>query len=283
MTQMPENADNVEKLRTSSDAIAASKLLEAFMNDDEAVRRQMIAEYTQRTQQLGANRDALKREEQKLYDQRVQLDIFSASEKQSIDSQITGLSERRASIETQISDIEEQISTIQSRAFKMEAVRWKMLSTDEDNNRALFITWDCVARMPYHQSGGSITWEACTLREWLNTVFYHNLPLPIRSRVLELENQNLDNSTYKTPGGNPTRDKVFLLSIDEAGGYFKSDSERVAEFEGAGDCWWLRSPGGLADIAAYVGIDGFVHAYGNLVDDEDYYGVRPAIWLSLEG
>ena len=157
--------------------------------------------------------------------------------------------------------------------------QWKVIALDESNNRALAVTKDVVAKMPYHEPGGDITWEGCTLRKWLNNDFYDGLPAHIKSRVVEVVNQNPDNGTI--PGGNPTRDKVFLLSIDEANRYFKSDSERIAKFEGAGYWWWLRSPGDGADYAASVSYDGDVNDYGFDVIGDDGVGVRPALWLSL--
>ena len=159
--------------------------------------------------------------------------------------------------------------------------QWKVIALDESNNRALAVTKDVVAKMPYHEPGGDITWESCTLRQWLNNDFYKGLPAEIQPRVVEVANKNPDNPAYGTPGGNDTKDRVFLLSIDEARRYFKSASERIAKFEGPGCWWWLRSPGDGADYAASVSYDGDVNDYGFDVIGDDGVGVRPALWLSL--
>ena len=42
--------------------------------------------------------------------------------------------------------------------------------------------------------------------------------------------------------------------------------------------WWLRSPGGDTDGAAYVYPDGSVDYYGGYVVSADS-GVRPALWV----
>jgi hypothetical protein len=111
------------------------------------------------------------------------------------------------------------------------------------------------------------------LRRWLNSDFYNNLPAYIRSRIVEVVNQN--------NAGSATQDKVFLLSVEEARAYFKSDSDRVAKYQGTGSWWWLRSRGSYgAHDAANVGNDGGVSGSGFIVGYDDY-GVRPALWLNL--
>ena len=132
--------------------------------------------------------------------------------------------------------------------------------------------------------------------------------------------ENHDNTLYNTPGGDDTKDKVFLLSqlemIESGYGFADSyDEEDVsrrcapsnyAKARGAGvwynkdyktidgllACnWWLRSPGRFASRAAYVGIIGSVGSDGYDVpgyyyDIEGYYSinlaVRPALVLSLK-
>jgi len=94
-----------------------------------------------------------------------------------------------------------------------QPIKWQVIFVDATNNRVLAITKDIISKMPYHQPGGDITWENCTLRSWLNNDFCNTLPAHIESRVAEVVNQNPDNGSV--PGGSPTRDRVFLLSIDE--------------------------------------------------------------------
>jgi tetratricopeptide (TPR) repeat protein len=160
-----------------------------------------------------------------------------------------------------------------------EDAGFKVLHLDEANRRALVITKDCIAKMPYHQPGGAITWEGCTLRRWLNNEYYHSLPQHIRARVIEVINQNPNNPNYGTAGGNATRDRVFLLRIDEAKRYFSGNSDRIAKYQGARMWWWLRSPGYCADYAANVHTGSLVDVIGNYVGNGG--GVRSALWLNL--
>lgn len=76
-------------------------------------------------------------------------------------------------------------------------------------------------------------------------------------------------------------DNIFLLSIDEANKYFKSDDERIANYNGEAAWWWLRSPGGNDNYAAGVGIGGDVYDGGRSVD-RVRYAIRPALWINLE-
>jgi tetratricopeptide (TPR) repeat protein len=157
---------------------------------------------------------------------------------------------------------------------------FKVLHLDEANHRALVITRDCVAQRPYHQSYIATTWEKCTLRSWLNNEFYNNLPSHIKSRVIEAFNQNPNNLSYGTAGGNATRDRVFLLSIDEANICFSGNSDRAVKCQGWGMYWWLRSPGYNVIYAACVNPDGHIALNGNYVSNGNY-GVRPALWLDI--
>jgi hypothetical protein len=157
---------------------------------------------------------------------------------------------------------------------------WQTLFADKANQRTLVITWDCIAKGPYHQPGGNITWADCSLRKWLNNDWYSGLSATIKSRIAEVTNQNPSSASHGTPGGIPTRDKVFLLSIDEANTYFAADQERVARYKGSDHWWWLRSPGRFAGCAANVGFRGEILAYGDFVDGSDR-GIRPALWLNL--
>lgn len=200
----------------------------------------------------------------------------------------------------------------------MDDIRLHGVHIDEENDRVLAIAQSCVALMPYHTPGGAVDWEHCTLRRWLNGSFYRALPLTVRSRVLEVENRNAANAKHGTHGGNPTVDRVFLLSIDEVERYFPtptrtdgeagiSELKRLHAFWRAGfqdrllGWWWLRSPGKDSRFAATVsstGEPGVCHeghdVYGQMESPKEEpgllgspfgkpfaCGVRPAMWLEL--
>ena len=171
-----------------------------------------------------------------------------------------------------------------------EPLRWRVLK--REGQKALLISEMNLDCQPYNKEWTSVTWETCTLRTWLNGPFVTSAFTPAeQGAILTTAVQNEDTPEYGTDGGNPTQDKVFLLSIAEAETLFRSDEDRVgkntayAKAQGAYDNdgagrWWLRSPGNNQSTAAYVSTDGSVDRNGfsvGLVRD----AVRPALWLDL--
>ena len=164
-------------------------------------------------------------------------------------------------------------------------IEWLVL--DVKGNEALLISRYALDCKQYH-SGGSITWEDCDLRKWLNSDFLKSAFSNEESeRILVSKLRNDNNPKCGTPGGNDTKDRIFCLSIAEAEQYFSSDEDRqcrptaYAIKHGAyvkNDCcfWWLRSPGGSPDCATGVDSDGALSLYGygvyNVCD-----AVRPAL------
>ena len=173
-----------------------------------------------------------------------------------------------------------------------EDVEWLVLEVKD--GKALVISKYALDCKPYNTSDTGVTWETCTLRKWLSNDFLGSAfsaeEKAMIPTVTVSADKNPDHSTYT---GNATQDQVFLLSITEVNKYFSSDSARQCKptdyavansawESGSGSCgWWLRSPGGHWDIAAYVNTDGDVREYGNAVYS-DNYAVRPALWISLE-
>jgi hypothetical protein len=155
---------------------------------------------------------------------------------------------------------------------------WRVL--ERKDGRLLVIREHIHSNRPYHQPGGDITWEHCTLRQWLNTEYLSRMPPFLASRIAEVKTQNPIDPKLGTEGYNVTNDKVFLLSVDEANRYFKDDNDRKAWYNGWDYWWWLRLPGTSADRAACVGSNGGIYADAAYFDYDDV-GVRPAFWLNL--
>ena len=171
-----------------------------------------------------------------------------------------------------------------------EPIVWRVLQ--REGTKALVISEKILDCQPYNKEWTSITWEKSTLRPWLNGTFSNAaFSAEEQKAILTTTLKNEDNPEYKTDGGNPTQDRVFLLSIAEAETLFRDDASRVAKntayakTQGAYDnsgagLWWLRSPGFYGNYAAIVLTGGSVYRYGSNVD----YGrraVRPALWLDL--
>jgi len=95
---------------------------------------------------------------------------------------------------------------------------WRVLKVD--GNSALIITDSVIEQRPYHEEFVHITWEHCDLRKYLNKPFYDTFDPADRARILETRLTDSDNPWYGTPWGNPTVDKIFVLSTQEVLQYF---------------------------------------------------------------
>ena len=183
---------------------------------------------------------------------------------------------------------------------------WRVL--DVQGDKALIITKDIIKNCKYHSEYKGTTWEACTLRNYLNGEFYNKFTSEQQKRIVETRITNNDNLWYGTAGGNDTTDKIFLLSIEEADKYFGNSGDyhnkrridiftgvesniaggfisnihnnsRIAAFENKNYTWWLRSPGIYDDNQAGVCANGAI----DVVGDKNFFdrGVRPALWLKI--
>ncbi len=180
-----------------------------------------------------------------------------------------------------------------------EQIPWFVIKID--GNKAFLLSEKILDEKAYHDDYvDSITWETCSLRKWLNNDFYNTaFSDSEKSRIVEVTNKNpgLSGSDYGFPyyveGGRDTRDKVFLLSIDEAeeyysifGGwraYYTASVQKMGGY-GAdvniGPVWWLRSPGSAKTCASMVAAEGIIKNCFEPVWVITI-GVRPAIWISL--
>lgn len=152
------------------------------------------------------------------------------------------------------------------------------LVVKKEGNRELLLTKESVGQKPYNDVFEDITWEQCTLRQWLNGEFYNETFSEEEKAMIEVTRViNEDNPEYGTQGGNDTDDKVFLLSHNEVWEYFGADAEDAQEKRAMGEWWWTRSVGYHNSRFIYVRPDGMSPDTG--YDVHIYGAVRPAIWV----
>ena len=173
----------------------------------------------------------------------------------------------------------------------LEEVSWIVLKVED--NKAFLLSRDCLDTQPYHDVfDGRSDWANCTLRQWLNEDFMNTaFDAAEQQLILETELVNKDNSSYGTPGGENTVDKVFLLSLDDAY-YYQGNPmmlSKVTTYAVARGCyaspiqngwWWLRSPGVYTRDASYVSATGAVSDYGYILHRVGW-AIRPAMWIDL--
>lgn len=160
---------------------------------------------------------------------------------------------------------------------------WRVLSTDFTT--ALICSEQSVGRGPYHYDKSPCTWYDCFLRRWLNTEFLQAcFTEEERRRIAVVSVSNHANSKYNVSGGSATRDKVFLLSEDEAELYFETDASRIL-YENNEDGsvkparYWLRTPGQSGNCVAFVNSTGALSLYGFV--NTGILSVRPAMRIRL--
>ncbi len=175
-----------------------------------------------------------------------------------------------------------------------EPIEWIVL--DVQDGRSLLISKYALDVQPYNTDDRpDLTWETCSLRKWMNENFLREaFSGEEQKSILEMAVSADRNPEYDTDPGKDTEDRVFLLSIPEAERYFTSDEARVciaSPYALGKDCyadprdgscdWWLRSPGFNTALAAFVDSYGVVRYSGDAVASAPF-GVRPALWISLQ-
>lgn len=169
---------------------------------------------------------------------------------------------------------------------------WKVLAVED--GKALLITEVIVDSVRYHNSRAEVTWESCFLRGWLNGGFLEqSFTDSERSRIAETVIETPGNAEWDTAGGNPAKDRIFLLSEEESQRYFRNDADRraivsafarsrgsYASTSGHYGTWRLRTPGAHGHLVLVVSAGGSIDDIGGEVFDR-FFGNRPAMWVIL--
>lgn len=183
----------------------------------------------------------------------------------------------------------------------IEDIVWVVLRREGDN--ILVTTKEGILCGQYNNEKASSTWEKSSLRKWLNEDFYKKVFTDKeKKRILTTTVSADKNPQYPTDTGRDTKDRIFILSIEEALELFP-DNPRERECEpcwhmeydnkvlisdvrgaaGYGKCyWWLRTQGNEGDKVAVVTPNGDINYEGFSACYSSELVVRPAMWVSLE-
>ena len=100
-----------------------------------------------------------------------------------------------------------------------EDIEWKVISVKK--GKAYVVSKYSLTQRPYNSNSDSVTWESCELRQWLNNDFYNEAYSESEKNKIPLVTvENKDNPFSGTDGGKDTKDKVFLLSLEDCETYF---------------------------------------------------------------
>ena len=151
-------------------------------------------------------------------------------------------------------------------------IKWQVLEVKD--KKALLLSKHILFRTAFDYQGSG-TWKTSSLRQYLNGKFYDNCFTKSEKKAIILSNIKENNGD--------TKDRIFLLSVDEVKKYFKNNQERIAStLDGKKNCaWWLRSLGLCHKNAVCVSRDGDVNTGGGDAGSGSC-GVRVAIQWNLE-
>ena len=176
----------------------------------------------------------------------------------------------------------------------LKAIDWIVLETN--GTTAKLISKYVLGASKYDGFLGASRWEGSELRKYLNGTFLNEaFSKEERDRLVPMEVTAAKNPKYSTNPGRATRDKVAVLSMQEAEQYLPQKADRVgmptkiARERGVDSgvkkedsCyWWLRNPGGNRKLAAMVDPEGEIGDFGYVVNAVSF-GFRPVICLELE-
>ena len=106
-----------------------------------------------------------------------------------------------------------------------EDIEWRVI--DKNDDQLLIISKYILDGKPYNTEEVDVTWETCTLRDWLNNDFYSTaFDETEKNMIIVTTNHNPDarefDNHWDGKGGNDTYDKVFLLNCSEVDDYLNN-------------------------------------------------------------
>ncbi|MCL2010971.1 MAG: DUF6273 domain-containing protein [Synergistaceae bacterium] len=166
-------------------------------------------------------------------------------------------------------------------------ILWHVVYDTDSGTRTLWTTTNMGDRAydTTHSGGTHQDWSGSDICAWLNGTFYDGA-FDLAEQGAIATNYGTANEAYGW-GTIDSRQKIVLPSVAEIGNGTATGDWGIAYTGGtdgrrgfgAGDEWWLRSPGDGPDLAAYVNSDGHVYDDGPLVISA--LGVRPALKINL--
>ncbi|MBB5198096.1 DUF6273 domain-containing protein [Anaerocolumna cellulosilytica] len=216
---------------------------------------------------------------------------------------------------------EQERTEVPYHYFRYEPIAWRVLN--DDNGTLLLVSDKILYNENYNNASEAITWEKASIRNELNTMFLHqafseneqksiltttveNKDTKTVFRYDEEKNKIIEDTSNGKggKGGKSTKDKVFLLSLEETlnpqywtGIKKNSNMLQRAEFlnsrmaycsdyalfsgciansKSRSSQWMLRSPAESNYFVSGVSFLGDVSSYG--ADSwTAYFGIRPAI------
>ncbi len=194
-----------------------------------------------------------------------------------------------------------------------DPIEWVVL--DKKRDGLLLLSKYALDTLPYNTERNEenpVTWEASSLREWLNEEFVKKAFNKTEQSMIKKSSLKNNDSSYGIAGGGDTKDKIFLLTFNDivnpeygfnedrtsyedvlrgctATKYAVAQGAVGTEFDfntGRTDwnnlretMWWLRFPGRFDNTALWA--QSWVTIVGTAVDEVNI-AVRPAMYIKLK-
>ena len=174
-------------------------------------------------------------------------------------------------------------------------MNWRILEKEDDR---VFLLKDSAMHknqvtgeiLTFHDhETDQLTWENSSIRQWLNDAdstdpekdppgfLGAQFTDEERKLILDTELRGARNNDYNIPAGNPTVDKVFLLTAEEVKYYSSMEPARIPKSE---TNWWIRTPGKYAGSMAFVNPERTVMSYGYEAS-ADFCTIKPCMWVDI--
>lgn len=171
-----------------------------------------------------------------------------------------------------------------------EVVQWRVLA--KEDSKVLLISKYVLDGKRQNEDGYTYNWKDCSLRKWLNDDFLNATFSALEQELISITTvPSYTGSSFETNPEYNTQDRIFLLSVDEVNGCFRSVQARVCQptdYAAAhmlpqknGNCtWWLRPLDCDEPNAVIIDQNGdFEEKLKHSVAVN--WGVRPAMWIDL--
>lgn len=185
-----------------------------------------------------------------------------------------------------------------SKSNGAEAILWRILDQTEDG-RVLLLSDQILTHRAFH-SKKTITWNDSNIRTWLNGEFAEEVFSKNEYNALvevSVDNAMPGTATWGTET-KPVENRVFLLSLGEAMTYFDTVEESCTTSTLSAkntypytqttsiDDWLTRSTDTGKSVVALLPFTTLSKdknsANFSTCSPKDSYGIRPAVWVSIE-
>lgn len=172
---------------------------------------------------------------------------------------------------------------IEFGTFYTEPIKWEVL--EQKGNKVLLISKYGLTCRAYNDKLENTSWSECSLRKWLNKVFFERSfsAQEKKNMISHLVNAEVVSGRELNPGEN-TKDFVHILSIDDYLKFYDNKNHhwksRLIKDKRTEKQCWLRNYGYDRTRAAFIGRSGRIHYNGSFVD-KPRNTVRPVILIKI--